>query len=121
MPEFNEWFTNAAALGAAVAFLVSLVRKHIWKTLDGPAVPAVSVVLGVALAYLGQVLGFNLPAHPVFYGVAAGLFASGATDYARAILKLAGTGKGEEGAVKTPELPKDDPGTEAAKARGKLL
>lgn len=87
IPELSKWFTDAATLAAVVAFLVSTIRKHLWKALDGPYVVGVSSALGVALSYLGQSLGYQVQAHPLAYGVAAGLMASGFTDYARALLK----------------------------------
>ncbi len=57
-PNLADWFVSQASLAAVVAALVALVRKHLWKSLDGPAVVGVSVALGIALAYLGHRLGY---------------------------------------------------------------
>jgi len=89
-PDVSTWFADAAALAAVVAFAVTFIRKHLWKGLDGPLVPAVSALLGVALSYAGTLLGYQPPVHPAVYGLSAGLIASGATDYARTLLKVVG-------------------------------
>lgn len=100
IPEPSKWFTDAATLAAVVAFLVSTVRKHLWKTLDGPFVVGVSVALGVALSYLGQLLGYQLQTHPIAYGVSAGLMASGFTDYARTLLGKSGGAMTSQGTAR---------------------
>jgi uncharacterized membrane protein len=81
-----EWFTSQVSLAAVVAALVALVRKHVWKSLDGVAVVGVSVALGIVLAYLGHRLGY-LGADWFVFGLAAGLLASGGVDALRAIVK----------------------------------
>ena len=101
--DITQWFADSAVLGGVVAALVSLLRKHLLKTLDGPAVVGVSIGLGVGIAYLGQALGYALPQHPVLYGVSAGLIASGGTDFIR---KLTG-GKGQGEAPKPSDSGKE--------------
>jgi hypothetical protein len=86
-----EWFASQASLAAVVAALVALVRKHLWKSLDGPAVVGVSVALGIVLAYLGHRLGY-LGADWFVFGAAAGLLASGGVDALRTIVKGGGSG-----------------------------
>ncbi len=88
-PNLADWFVSQASLAAVVAALVALVRKHLWKSLDGPAVVGVSVALGIALAYLGHRLGY-LGADWFVFGVTAGLLASGGVDAVRGILKGGG-------------------------------
>ena len=95
-----EWFASQASLAAVVAALVALVRKHVWKGLDGPAVVGVSVALGIALAYLGHRMGY-LGADWFVFGVAAGLLASGSVDALRSIVK-GGSGGAPENAGGTP-------------------
>jgi uncharacterized membrane protein len=86
-----EWFTSQVSLAAVVAALVALVRKHVWKSLDGVAVVGVSVALGIVLAYLGHRLGY-LGADWFVFGLAAGLLASGGVDALRGIVKGGGGG-----------------------------
>ncbi len=85
-PNLADWFVSQASLAAVVAALVALVRKHLWRGLDGPAVVGVSVALGIALAFLGHRLGY-LGADWFIFGLAAGLLASGGVDALRAIVK----------------------------------
>jgi small basic protein len=86
-----EWFVSQASLAAVVAALVALVRKHVWKSLDGPAVVGTSVALGVILAYLGHRLG-HLGSDWFTFGMVAGLLASGGVDALRGIAKGGGSG-----------------------------
>jgi small basic protein len=86
-----EWFTSQVSLAAVVAALVALVRKHLWKSLDGPAVVGTSVALGVVLAYLGHRLGY-LGSDWFTFGMVAGLLASGGVDALRGIVKGGGSG-----------------------------
>jgi len=90
-PDLAEWFASQASLAAVVAALVALVRKHLWKALDGVAVVGVSVALGIALAYLGHRLGY-LGADWFTFGLMAGLLASGGVDAIRSVLKGGGGG-----------------------------
>jgi len=86
-----EWFVSQASLAAVVAALVALIRKHLWKGLDGVAVVGVSVALGIALAYLGHRLNY-LEADWFTFGLMAGLLASGGVDAIRSVLKGGGGG-----------------------------
>jgi|GEM_PF-6234215 len=95
-PNLAEWFASQASLAAVVAALVALIRKHLWKGLDGVAVVGVSVALGIALAYLGHRLGY-LGADWFAFGLTAGLLASGGVDAIRSVLK--GGGGGAPGAT----------------------
>jgi hypothetical protein len=90
-PNLAEWFASQASLAAVVAALVALVRKHVWKGLDGVAVVGVSVALGIALAYLGHRLNYLGADWPTF-GLMAGLLASGGVDAIRGTLKGGGGG-----------------------------
>jgi hypothetical protein len=82
----TEWFTSQVSLAAVVAALVALVRKHVWKSLDGVAVVGVSVALGIVLAHLGHRLGY-LGTDWFVFGLTAGLLASGGVDALRGIMK----------------------------------
>ncbi len=77
-----SWFTSIPALAAVVASLVALLRKHFLKTLDGKLVIVLSAVLGIALAYFGKLLGF-LSSDWFYFGLMAGLTASGGVDLLR--------------------------------------
>lgn len=83
--DIATWFSSSAALAAVVATLVALVRKHLLKSLEGVAVVGFSLVLGVALAYLGKLLGYLGNDWPVF-GLSAGLIASGGTDFLKGLI-----------------------------------
>jgi hypothetical protein len=90
-PDLAEWFASQASLAAVVAALVALIRKHVWKGLDGLAVVGVSVAVGIVLAYLGYRLSY-LGADWFLFGVVAGFLASGGVDALRAIVKGGGGG-----------------------------
>ncbi|RTH00929.1 hypothetical protein CSW50_10080 [Thermus scotoductus] len=83
--DISEWFRDTAALAAVVAGVVALIRKHIWKTLDGLYVAALSLVVGVALAYFGHRLGY-VGGDWLAFGVMAGLGASGATAWLKGVV-----------------------------------
>jgi len=106
-----EWFASQASLAAVVAALIALVRKHLWKGLDGVAVVGVSVALGIALAYLGHRLNY-LGADWFTFGLIAGLLASGGVDALRGIVK--GGGGGAPG---SPGNPGSGPDAERARLR----
>lgn len=119
LPPVNQWFTDVAALGVVVAFMVSLLRKHLLKKVDGPLVVVLSAAVGVALAYVGQFLGYTLPQHPVVYGITAGLLASGGVDFLRKILP-----QGEqktEGGQGTGGEQKAEQATPVQQSRGRLF
>ena len=82
--DISQWFSTTAALAAVVAALVALIRKHVWKTLDGLLVVAVSIVLGVALGFLGKSLGY-LGGDWLLFGLSAGFMASGGVDLLRSL------------------------------------
>jgi hypothetical protein len=90
-PNLAEWFVSQASLAAVVIALVALIRKHLWKGLDGVAVVGVSVALGIVLAYLGHRLNY-LGADWFTFGLTAGLLASGGVDALRGIVKGGGGG-----------------------------
>jgi small basic protein len=90
-PNLADWFVSQASLAVVVAALVALVRKHLWKSLDGAVVVGVSIVMGIVLAYLGHRLGY-LGADWFVFGLAAGLLASGGVDAIRSALKGGGNG-----------------------------
>ena len=82
--DISQWFANTAALAAVVAALVALIRKHLWKGLDGLLVVAVSIVLGGALGYLGKSLGY-LGGDWLLFGLSAGFMASGGVDLLKSL------------------------------------
>jgi hypothetical protein len=93
-PDLAEWFASQASLAVVVAALVALIRKHLWKSLDGVAVVGVSVALGIALAYLGHRLSY-LGADWFTFGVMAGLLASGGMDAIRSAMRGGGSASGD--------------------------
>ena len=93
--DFASWFSSPHALAAVVVGLVSLLRKHFVK-LDGILVPALALVLGLVLAFLGNLLGY-LQGNWAFFGLQAGLEAVMAVAGVRALLQpLAQKGGSEE-------------------------
>lgn len=105
--DISSWFTDTAALAAVVASVVALIRRHIWKSLDGLYVVALSLVVGVALAFLGHRLGY-VGGDWLAFGVMAGLGASGATAWLKGVVGGGGGG----GAP-----PASDTHTDAGRAR----
>jgi hypothetical protein len=99
-PDLAEWFASQASLAAVVAALVALIRKHLWRGLDGAAVVGVSVALGIVLAHLGHRLGYLGTNDWFVFGLAAGLLASGGVDALRGIMK--GGGGASSGAGGAP-------------------
>lgn len=89
--DIGQWFTDTAALAAVVAGLVALIRKHVWKSMDGLYVVALSLVVGVALAFLGHRLGY-VGGDWLAFGVMAGLGASGATAWLKGVVGSGGGG-----------------------------
>jgi len=106
--DISQWFANTAALTAVVAALVALVRKHLWKGLDGLPVVAVSIALGVALGFLGKSLGY-LGGDWLLFGLSAGFMASGGVDLLKS---LRGGGNGG-----SDDSPAGDTDADAARAR----
>lgn len=82
--DISAWFSSTASLAAVIAALLALLRKHVLKTLDGVAVIAVSLVLGVVLGYLGKVIGY-LGGDWIIFGLGAGVLASGGVDLVRGL------------------------------------
>jgi len=83
--DISEWFRDTAALAAVVAGVVALIRKHVWQSLDGLYVAALSLVVGVVLAYFGHRLGY-VGGDWLAFGVMAGLGASGATAWLKGVV-----------------------------------
>lgn len=64
--QVNEWAASLAAFAGGVAGIVALVRKYVWKTLEGPLVQAFAIGVGV-------VVGAGLGAMPgAFDGIVVG-------------------------------------------------
>jgi len=82
--DISQWFSTTAALAAVVAALVALIRKHIWKQLDGLLVVVVSIALGVVLGFLGKSLGY-LGGDWLLFGLSAGFMASGGVDLLKSL------------------------------------
>jgi len=110
--DISQWFANTAALAAVVAALVALIRKHVWKKLDGLPVVAVSVVLGVVLGYVGKLLGY-LGSDWLLFGLSAGFMASGGVDLLKS---LRGGGNGGSNDSQN-DSPAGDTDADAARAR----
>ena len=79
--DIATWYTSIPALAGVVAAFVALIRKH-FAAIDGKVVIALSVVIGLLLAYGGHILGF-LGGDWLIFGVMAGLTASGGVDLVR--------------------------------------
>lgn len=79
------WYQSPMALAGVVAALVALIRKHVWK-FEGPWGVAMSVVLGLALAYLGHLAG-HVAGDWLSFGLLAGVMASGGVDLVRSITR----------------------------------
>ena len=110
--DISQWFASSAALAAVVAALVALIRKHLWKKLDGLPVVAVSVVLGVVLGYVGKLLGY-LGSDWLLFGLSAGFMASGGVDLLKS---LRGGGNGGSNDSQN-DSPAGDTDADAARAR----
>lgn len=89
------WYASIPALATVVAAFVALIRKHVAK-LDGKVVILLSAVVGIALAYIGKLLGF-LNADWFYFGLMAGLTASGGVDLVRGLFGNAKPAKGAAG------------------------
>ena len=110
--DISQWFTSTAALAVVVAALVALIRKHVWKQLDGLPVVAVSVALGVALGFLGKSLGY-LGGDWLLFGLSAGFMASGGVD----LLKSLRGGNNEGSNDSQNDSPAGDTDIDAARSR----
>jgi hypothetical protein len=96
--DFASWFASPHTLAAVVVGLVAVVRKHFVK-LDGILVPAMALVLGVALAFLGNLLGY-VTGNWFLFGLQAGFEAVLAVTGVRAVLQPMPQ-KGEAGGTAT--------------------
>ena len=106
--DFASWFSSPHALAAVVVGMVAVVRKHFVK-LDGILVPATALVLGVALAFLGNLLGY-VTGNWVLFGLQAGLEAVLAVTGVRAVFqRLPQRGGDGGGATNTPTPPAPPP------------
>ena len=110
--DISQWFASSAALAAVVAALVALIRKHLWKKLDGLPVVAVSIALGVVLGFLGKSLGY-LGSDWLLFGLSAGFMASGGVDLLKS---LRGGGNGGSNDSQN-DSPAGDTDADAARAR----
>lgn len=56
--QVNEWAASLAAFAGGVVAIVALIRRYLWKDLDGPIVQALAIGVGVAVgAALGAMPG----------------------------------------------------------------
>jgi len=106
--DISQWFASTASLAAVVAALVSLLRKHVLKTIDGLPVLGLSLALSLLLAFVGHKLGY-LGADWLAFGFGAFAIASGGTAY----LKSLGSGGSGGGDAQAP----GDTRTDAGRAR----
>lgn len=103
-PSWNpsDWFKDAAALGAFVAFLVAFLKKNVFKNAHGLAVVAISFATSILIALLGT---FDLPVfgrlnplngmEAVMFGVQAAIIASGGWDLIKGLLAAVFGGKSQ--------------------------
>ena len=110
--DISQWFASSAALAAVVAALVALIRKHLWKKLDGLPVVAVSIALGVVLGFLGKSLGY-LGGNWLLFGLSAGFMASGGVDLLRSLRG----GNNEGSSDSQNDSPAGDTDIDAARSR----
>src|SRR5690625_3848818 len=90
IPSFDlaAWAAVTAELAAAVVFLTAVVRKWLWRSLDGEAVPLFSTALSVAIAVGLYFLGhLDTLSAALSHGVAAGVLAFGGVDAIRGVLQ----------------------------------
>lgn len=96
VPDFDiaAWFANTAALAGVVAAAVALLRKHVFKALDGLGVILASIVVGAVLGLVGQLLGYveGGAISGLAFGATAGLLASGGVDALRGVLSKSRAG-----------------------------
>lgn len=82
IPDLQTLFSSPHALALFVVGLISFARKHfLGSRLDGFVVPVASLVLGLALAFLGRLLGYlgdNWLSFGLMAGIEAPLIVSGA-------------------------------------------
>ena len=83
------WATDIGVMAGAIVIIVGGIRKYVWKALDGIAVHAVAIALGLAgggilhvAAYFPTLLGGLL------HGFAAGIATFLGVDTVRAIFKV---------------------------------
>jgi len=107
--DISQWFANTAALAAVVAAVVALIRKHVWKQLDGLPVVAVSILLGVVLSYVGKSLGY-LGRDWLLFGLSAGFMASGGIDLLKSL-------RGGKDVATSDTEPAGDTDIDAARSR----
>lgn len=98
IPDLQTLFSSPHALALFIVGLISFVRKHFPITkLDGIVVPALSLILGLVLAFVGKLLGY-LGDNWLFFGLMAGIEAPLIVSGARTLLsKTAGTPATEVG------------------------
>lgn len=101
-PSWNpaDWFKDAAALGAFVAFLVAFLKQNVFKNIQGIAVVALSFAASILIALLGT---FDLPVfgrlnplngmEAVMFGIQAAVIASGGWDLIKGLLSAVFGGK----------------------------
>lgn len=82
------WFASTAALAVVVAAVVAFLREHLLKSLAGIGVVLVSVIVGAALGFVGQLLNYveGGVIAGLAFGASAGLLASGGWDAVAGLL-----------------------------------
>lgn len=92
IPDLQTLFSSPHALALFIVGLISFARKHfLGSRLDGFVVPVVSLVLGLALAFVGRLLGY-LGDNWLTFGLMAGIEAPLIVAGARTLLsRTAGT------------------------------
>lgn len=88
--DVTAWFADIATLAFVIVSLVSLVRKHAWKNIDGAPVVMFSVLVGVVLGMAGvawEVLELSYLGG-VSFGAVSGLAASGGVGGVRTLFGI---------------------------------
>jgi len=76
--DVKSWFADVATLSMVVLAMVAYIKRIVSVT--GWATRIIAVAVGVALALVGSLLGYLVDPNWLWFGVQAGLLASGGAD-----------------------------------------